>query len=232
MVNEYNYVNIREVLSRVLRHPLLTDVSLESAIQYTLDFISLVGMPQMYQTEEVELEIKNYRAELPCNLIYIEQVRDNATNKCLRKTTDTFKPKNDLESINNPDIRSFKTQNRIIFTTFEKGKITIVYKSLPIDNDGYPLVINDLVFLKALELYIKNEVFNILFDLNKISLQVYQKTEQDYLWYLGKCQSMFTAPSLSEMESIKNMWCTLIPRMNEFETGFKFAETPENIKVH
>ena len=44
MVNNVSYVNIRVVLDRLLRHPLLTDLNLETAIQYTLDFISAMGL--------------------------------------------------------------------------------------------------------------------------------------------------------------------------------------------
>ena len=44
MWNEYNYINIREVLSRVTRHPLMQDISLEAGIQYTIDFIGIMGL--------------------------------------------------------------------------------------------------------------------------------------------------------------------------------------------
>ena len=53
MIKEYNYINIREVLNRVLRHPLLQDVTLEQAVQYTIDFIGIFGMPRLYQDKEV-----------------------------------------------------------------------------------------------------------------------------------------------------------------------------------
>ena len=47
MVREIEYINIRELLSRVLRHPLLQDFTLEQAIQYTIDFIGLFGFSQL-----------------------------------------------------------------------------------------------------------------------------------------------------------------------------------------
>jgi hypothetical protein len=36
MTNVNGYVSLREILSRVARHPLLQDIDLEAAIQYTL----------------------------------------------------------------------------------------------------------------------------------------------------------------------------------------------------
>ena len=71
MISEISYINIREVLNRVLRHPLLQDVTLEQAVQYIIDFIGIFGMPKLYQNQEEILHIENFRAKLPCNLISI-----------------------------------------------------------------------------------------------------------------------------------------------------------------
>jgi hypothetical protein len=88
MVKEFKYIKIYEVLSRVLRHPLLQEVTLESAVQYALDFIYIFGLPEMFADKVAPVEIKNYRGELPCDLISINQVRSK--DLYLRNTTDTF----------------------------------------------------------------------------------------------------------------------------------------------
>lgn len=45
MVNNVTYTNIREIASRLMRHPLMVDLTLESIIQYTVDFIGRMGLP-------------------------------------------------------------------------------------------------------------------------------------------------------------------------------------------
>jgi len=55
MITEIRYVNIREILSRILKHPLMQDVNLEQAIQYVLQFIGIFGVPQMFKDEEAEI---------------------------------------------------------------------------------------------------------------------------------------------------------------------------------
>ena len=52
MVKEYTYISIKEILSRLLRNPLLQDVTLEQAVQYTIDFIGIFGLPKLYQDKE------------------------------------------------------------------------------------------------------------------------------------------------------------------------------------
>ena len=52
MIKNISYINIREILSRLTRHPLLKDVTLEQVVQYTIDFIGMFGMPKLYYDKE------------------------------------------------------------------------------------------------------------------------------------------------------------------------------------
>lgn len=217
MIKEYSYINIREMLSRILRHPLLQDVKLEQAVQYTIDFIGTFGLPNMYKDRVTILQVKNYRTVLPCDIISINQIKMVNSGTYLVSMTNTFLPEHHEKKSLQP---SFKTQGQVLYTSFKEGDIEVSYKSLPIDKDGYPLLIDNPSYLKALEFYIKKEVFTILFDMNQISGQVLQNTQQQYAWYAGQLNSEFSIPSLSEMESIKNSWCTLIQKTNEFNSEF------------
>lgn len=230
MVKEIQYVSIKEVISRILRHPLLQSVNLETAIQHTIDFIGIVGLPKFYQDKEAIVDIRNYRGLMPCDLISINMVK--CKGRTLRSMTDIFHSKNGPINKNQGNEATFKTQHNIIFTSFERGEIEISYKAIPVDEDGYPLLPDNANFLKALEEYIKLEVFTILFDLNKISNAVLQNQQQRYYWRVAQVQSEFTIPSISEMESITRMFNTLIPRQTEFDNGFKHLGDREYIKNH
>lgn len=234
MIKEYNYINIREALSRVLRHPLLQDVTLEQAVQYTLDFIGIFGMPKLYQDKEEVLHIDNFRAKLPCNCIQINQIKECKTGVCLRSMTDNFMPKEHYDKnvgYKVPQELTFKTQGQVLYVSFKTGDVSISYKAIPVDKDGFPLLIDNSVFLKALEAYIKREVFTILFDMGKITPAVLQNTQQQYAFLAGQLQSEFTIPSISEMESIKRSWCTLIQRTSSFNDGFRNNGNQEYIKL-
>lgn len=226
MVKEYQYINIRRILDELKKHPLLQDLTLEQVVSYLVTFIGIFGMPKLYQDKEEILHIEDYRCLLPCDLISIIQVKDCKSKICLRSMTDSFYTKD-----NDSDL-TFKTQGQVLFTSFKEGEVLLSYKSIPVDCEGYPLLIDNPVFLKALELYIKKEVFNIQFDMGKISQAVLQNTQQQYAWLAGQLQSEFTIPSISELESIKNSWCTLLQRTTEFKNGFKDNGSQEYIKLH
>lgn len=234
MIKEYTYISIKEVLSRILRHPLLQDLTLEQAVQYTLDFIGIFGLPKLYQDKEEVIHIEEFRGVLPCDLISINQVKECKSGVCMRSMTDNFMPREHYDKnvgYKVPQELTFKTQGQIVYTSFKTGDILISYKSIPVDKDGFPLLIDNPVFLKALEAYIKREAFTILFDMGKIAPAVLQNTQQQYAFLAGQLQSEFTIPSISEMESIKNSWCTLIQRTSEFTTGFKNNGDKEYIKL-
>lgn len=235
MVNNINYINIRVILDRLLRHPLLSDLNLETAIQYTLDFFGVMGIPNIYVDKVETIDITNYRGELPCDLIAINQVRLHKNGIALRSMTDNFNsyPLGDPEGHNcERGEPSFKTQGRVIMTSIKCGKIDISYKAILLDSEGVPLIPDNSIFLKALELYIKKEWFTVLFDMGKIGPAVLNNTQQEYSFKVGQCHNEFIIPSVSEMESITNMLNQMIPRFNEFKRGFKNLGDKEYLRIH
>lgn len=238
MINDVQYINIKEILSRLLRHPLLQDINLEAVIQYTIDFIGVFGLPDMYQDKEVIVEINNFRGLLPCDLIAVNQVMDVCSGICLRSMTDTFMPnehqqgRRTIGHINYSDELTYKTQNRVIFTSFKEGKVKVNYKAIPVDEDGLPLIIDNSPYQRALESFIKKEVFTIKFDQGKINEKILQNTQQEYAWRAGQLQSEFTIPSTSEMESICRSWVTLVQRTTDFDFGFKQLGNREYLRQH
>lgn len=249
MIKEIQYTSIKRVLDNILEHPLLRDVSLEQAVRYTIRFIGLHGYPRLYKDKIENVDIHDFRGILPCDLISIIQVKDLDTGICLRSMTDNFPkgmepsppkpPKHHKDLLNNArpipkDIRnlyipperkyleepSFKTQGRVIFTSFPEGCVEIAYKSIPVDEDGFPLLIDNENYLAALEAYIKVQVFTIKFDTGKINANVLQNAQQDYAFKSGELQSEFCSMSESEMESFTRFWNTLILPVNHFDNGF------------
>lgn len=228
MVDNVEYTNIREVLSRILRHPLLQDLGLEAAIQYSIDFIRIMGLPIVFEDKQDTIDIEDFRGPLPCGLISVIQVRDNHTKTCLRSMTDSFNGNSEWVGSS----RTFKTQGRLIYTSFKEGSVTIAYKAIKTDSEGLPMIPEDPVFMRALELYIKNQQFTTLFDCGKLaSISILQNTQRDYAFAVAQCQNRYTLPSMAEMQSITRMLHRIIPISGEFERGFKTMGEEEHIRV-
>lgn len=232
---------------------MLRDINLEQAVRYTLRFISLHGYPKLYKDKDAIIPIKDFRGMLPCDLESIIQVKDPKSGLCLRSMTDTFNMKDtyeercftceqkpfdkELKELYIPprhihEEMSFKTQGRVIYTSFPDGEIEIRYKSIPVDEDGFPLIIDNENYLAALEAYIKVQVFTIKYDTGKINAGILQNAQQDYAWKAGQLQDEFTVPSISEMETYTRMYNTALMSMRHFDGGFKRLGDREYIRKH
>ena len=207
------YINIKVVLDRILRHPLMQDLSLETAVDYTIDFMRIVGMPRMFTEKVVRITIDKYRALLPCDYYQTIQVRIPGGH-ALVYSTDSFHMSNKGNS------STYKIQGNIIYTSIESGELELAYLAISTDGDGYPLLPDNSSFTRALELYIKKQWFTILFDLGKITSAVLQNTQQEYAWAVGDCQSEFNRMSIDQMEAFSNSWRTMILRDHQHSSGF------------
>jgi hypothetical protein len=246
MVKEIRYTSIRRVLDSLHDHPMMADLTLEQAVRHTLRFIGIFGMTKFYQDKEDIIDIHEFRGLLPCDLISITQVKDECSGICLRSMTDTFTPGLMPPPPPHPTKHmpyippmapghgeaAFKTQGRVIFTSFPEGKVKIAYKAIPVDEDGFPLLIDNENYLAALEAYIKKQVFTVKFDQGKISAGILQNAQTEYAWLAGQLQSEFTIPSLSEMQSITNYITSILPSMRHFDNGFKDLGSREYIRKH
>lgn len=223
------YISIKEVLDNLLDNPLLQDLTLERVVNYTVDFIRKVGMPKVYIEKTANLEIKEYRALLPCDFHKMIQVRvfKEGYSQVFRSSTDSFhlsKDKGDSHDL------TYKLQGQAIYTSMKNGTIEIVYQAIPVDCDGYPMIADNSSFREALELYITKKRYKVLFDTGKIRGDVYSSTCQDYAFAVGQAQTSLIMPTIDEMESITNSWNTLIPRVREHSFGFINNGSKEELK--
>ena len=231
MVKEIEYTNIREILSRVLRSKMLQEFTLEQAIQYTIDFIGIFGFPELYEDKQAEIDICEYKGKLPCDLVQITMVKDCRTNVPLRSMTAAFNPGGKYYNHLRHEPQ-FKVQNRVIVTSFPKGRVIIAYKAIPVDDEGLPLLVDNTKYLKALELYVKCQLFTNLFEEGKITMQVLNHAEQEYAWAAGQLEEEFKTPSESEMQSITNILHQIIVREDEFYNRWESLGNKEFRRIH
>ena len=224
--------SIKVIFDKIMRHPLLQDLSIETIVDYSIDFMRIVGVPSMFEEKVEKVEVINYRAPLPCDYYQMIQIRALDPNYnilgAFRYSSDSFHM-----SDTKPEYAdySYKVQGNIIYLSVPNGLIEIAYQAIPIDSDGYPLIPDNSSFTRALEAYIKKQHFTILFDLGKIGNGPLAQVQQDYAWAVGDCQSEFNRLTIDKAESFYNSWRTLIIRSSEHRTGFLHNGTQEKLKM-
>lgn len=230
------YVKIQQIIDDIMEHPLLQDVTMERVIKYAADFMQIVGVPKMFDNKTATLEVTKYKAQLPCDFYSILGVRDTKSHIAYRATTDIYHLSEDKEYkdayLNSLKDLTYKIQGNYIFTSIEEGEIEISYLSIPVDEEGLPMIPDNVKYINALELYIKKRLFTILFDQQKLDQRVLQNTQQEYAWAVGQASNDLIMPTLDEMEAITNSWNTLIWRTTEHRDGFINNGNKEYLRRH
>lgn len=200
---EHRSINIKQLIDKVRRHPMMADLSMEAIVDYAVDFLQIVGLPTAFMENTAVVEIKNYRGELPSDYMEMVQVR-TTTNPVVyyRYTSDTFhKSGNKVHSAP----YTYKVQGDYIFTSEKDTTIEIAYLAIETDDCGLPVLPDNAKFIRAIEAYIKYKHFTVLFDCGKITGQILEKADQEYCWAVGACQSEFNRLTLDKAETVLNI---------------------------
>lgn len=233
---ESNYISIKQILDNVLVHPMLQDVTLERAVSYAVDFMRIVGMPTIFMEKVITLELVDNRVLLPDDFFEVIQIKmtSNKRTEVFRSSGDSFHmdtPTDETLQSHALQELTYKIQGGVLITSVSTGTISLAYRAIPLDTDGFPLVIDNSPFTRALELYIKKQAFTILFDMNKIPMNVYQNTVREYAFAVAQASSSLTRLNIDQMQSFTNMWNTLIPRVTEHHNSFKTLGSQEKLKM-
>ena len=218
--------NIRRILDRVMRHPMMRDIPFETAVEYAVDFISLMGTPALYDEKTAIVKVHDWRGALPCDFVEMIQVRaaSDPTKPSLpityRYSGHSFHMSPKKHPVVATGEYTYKIQGMVIFTSTKETDLEIAYRAFAVDEEGYPLLPDNASFLRGLESYIKLQWFTILYDMGRLSQQVMDSTKQEYAWAAGDAQSEFSRLSLDQAETLFNSFKTMLPRNNEHWKAF------------
>jgi len=219
--------NIRRILDRVKRQKMLLDIPFETAVEYTVDFIELIGTPGLYEEKTAVVRVKDWQGELPCDFEHMIQVRIAPNQKTplssgrlpgtgtYRYSEHTFHMSPSKPHAELTGTLTYKLQGRTIFTSTRNIDVEIAYNAFMVDDEGYPLLPDNASFLRGLEAYIKMKWFEMKFDEGAISQAVMDRAEQQYCWAVGDAEAEFSRLSIDEAETLFNSFKTLLPRNNE-----------------
>lgn len=223
MVNG-KYNSLSKLLWEILANPLLEGLDIDDAAMYAINTLKLIGAPLLYEHKVDSLQVEDYRARLPLNLIDVKGIQ--YCGKSLRYATDTYH----LKSKDCYSEETYTLNNCVITTSFEKGTIDVAYTVLALDEEGYPLIPDNIAVEQAIKYAIRVSYLEAFWEMGKISDKVFQRLEQQRDWYIGQAQSNTLLQGPDHLESIVNSVNRLISNSRAFDNGFKNAGVRERIK--
>jgi hypothetical protein len=247
-----NYKSIKDLISRLLRNPLMSDLNKSDIGSYIADALRLIEAPMAYEEKVATITIEDYRGELPCDIIYIQQTQKlkTALNEAIpessynrtygylpmRYATDHFHTA--LHADTSPDLQkagytetgydlTYKVQSNYIYTSFREGVVRMSYKGLALDKEGYPMIPDNIKVEKALENHVMYEYLRILWMLGKIPDKVYRDVSTERDWYIGAAGTSLQMQSIDQAEAMKAALTRTILKPLQHGSGFKDLGTQE-----
>lgn len=119
-----------------------------------------------------------------------------------------------------------------IVTNKDKGFIKLAYKSIPVDERGYPLIPDLASYQEAVYWYVVMKLSFPKFMSGKLggstskyaskyAFQSYSEVKQQWYFYRNQAYAEAMMPTADDMQNIKNDWNKLIPDWDGDDTFFK-----------
>ena len=231
MVNG-KFVSIGDVVWKVMRNPLTSDLTYDQAAEFAIEFLKLIGAPLSF-TDKVSppLELKEYKTHMPSDLFDIRGVRYVGCDGCqdpiaMRYATDLYHVSHDVPT----NEFTYIVQNCVIVASEKEGFIEVAYKGLTLDENGYPMIPDNESYKVGLEYFILHKYLEPLWMMGKIQDKVFSYIEQKRHWYLGQAENSMKLRGIDHLESMMNALNRLIIHDQSHETFYKSFGEKERIK--
>ena len=220
-------IGVNRVMDRLMDNPNMRGLKKSSVAAYIKDLISIVSLPTMQIPMMVYLKPEDGIATLPdnCGDKAVEGVfrcTDPMLPQYFNKTRLVSMPVDELPNVNVSPIGVYRVEYGSV-TLSSDDPIKVVYKAIPTDNDGYPVLPYDGSLMQAVENYVKFRFYTILSETNQISAQTVQAVNKEYTWYIGQYINKANMLSYDEAVAWANSWQRLVDTRNEDPStdGFK-----------
>jgi hypothetical protein len=245
MTNKSKYTSLNTIIAKVYRDMGMSDeLDISDAIEWGAEAIELIGSAYSLLDKSEILQVVEGKAQLPCDLHYVRSIKGYSTETeyedCytenipwtqMRYSTDVFhKHRYCCEaepSTGSCGDYTYILNDDYIFPSFISGYVYVAYKGIPTDENGWPLVPDDIKFKNAVAYHIMMKLAFIKWMTGSMGENVYRKIEQERDWYIGAAQTRGHMPSIDMMESIKNNILRLIPKINQHSDGFASSGSQE-----
>jgi len=229
------FKSVKSILNKLYRDlEANTELNQSDIIEWCGEAMSMIGAYSQYRNVSANPTVANYRVALPCDFVYLIDITYNSRPM-------SYQNKSMLNNYLCPDCNkiphcctseTFYIENGFLNTSFEEGEICIIYQAVMVDDEGYPMIPDNVYFDKALASYCTYMLDRIAYRKGKIPEKIMRDSERDWYYYVNSARGSANQPSLAELENLKNLWVRLMPLQNEYKSSFSNINNQERRNLH
>lgn len=231
MIN--NFISVYSIIDKLYRDlGINKEINESSVIEWVNEVLLKVGAYSQFVETKTCLELTNGRACLPNGFYRLVDIMYG--NKPLHWATNTIVTDYACEGCTIPKCcaeHSFYISNNYLITDIksdESQKICIVYIGMPVDDNGYPMIPDDVYFQEACAKYVTYMLDYQDWRKGQLPDKVLQKSEVDYLFYVNSARGAANMPGVAQLERLKNIIVRMIPSQNQYNKFFQNVSNQEH----
>lgn len=227
-----NFVSIKYTIAKLYRDLGVNyEISEGDIIEWAAEALSMIGAYGQYEEVSHCLTLVNGKAKLPCGFEKLVDI--NYKNAPVYWATNTNANNYQCDNCKIPTCYnegcaytfyindSYIVSNINDETNLDEANLCIVYLGIRVDEDGYPMVPDDVYYHKALTSYVTFMLDKQEWRKGKIADKVYKNSESDWLFYVNSARGAANMPNVQQLENLKNVWRRMLPITNDYQRGFK-----------
>lgn len=176
-----NYISSKIILEKISKfHIPGTDWNDEEIYEWIYEALEMIDNNHNVIIDEAILYLEDGKVKMPVQVQNIKQIitytrPDSADIETrLEESHDGYTLKYDYNYLLN---------NGYLYSNIQEP-IKVMYSTIPLDKDDYPMIPDNSYFLKALEAYCRFKIGERAYFAGKLMNPQYQTLQQDWLWRL------------------------------------------------
>jgi hypothetical protein len=223
-----NFVSSKVILDKLYRDlKINNELPVDDVIEWIGEALLMIGAFGQFEVETEALEIVNHKAQLPCNFYKLAEISHKGQPMMWAGQSMTTQYLcDDCKVSTCQDCDTFYINDSYLITSIESASkenrdLCITYLALPIDEDGFPKIPDDVYYIKACTAYVTYMLDFQEWRKGRQTDKVFNYSEKEWNWYVGSARGAANMPNLQQMENYKNILGRLIPLQNEYRNFFR-----------
>jgi len=220
------YISLKTVIAKLYRDLGINyELNDNDIIEWTEESLKLIGAYGQFNEVSECITLTNGKAKLPCSFYKLVDV--NYKGRVLHWATNTNAMNYQCDNCTIPvcdtcDLNFYINDSYIItnIATEDTAELCMIYLASPVDDEGYPMIPDDVYYLKAIAAYITHIMDYADWRKGKIADKVFKKSEQEWMFYVAAAKNSANMPNTAQLENIKNNMRRLLPITNDYDKHF------------
>jgi len=240
------YISINRIIAKVYRSlDINYEIPVNDMVEFAAEALELIGVYGQYDEITDCITLANGKAKLPCGFHKLIDI--NYKQQPLYWASQSAANNYACHSCQVPICKgdncgnTFYLNDSYLITNINNGidsnlpdedkSVCINYLGIHLDEDGFPMIPDDIYYQKAIESFIIHMIDYREWRKGKITDKVKDASEANWLFYVNSARGSGNMPNTAQLENLTSIMTRLMPMRREYSKNFRNMPRRENLNI-